>query len=71
MPMLKSSLPDYGFTPDGEFPLCNIEKGMIDIELSIPKDEYQGEGLILDAMDGSSYNVVPDKCIAKLIQRTK
>jgi succinyl-diaminopimelate desuccinylase len=68
----KFPLPDYGFTPDGEFPLCNIEKGMIDIELSIPKDEYQGEGLILDAMDGGvATNVVPDKCIAKLIQRTK
>ncbi|NLY70720.1 MAG: M20 family metallopeptidase, partial [Clostridiales bacterium] len=65
-------LPDYGFTPDGEFPLCNIEKGMIDIELSIPKDENLGEGLFLDAIDGGiATNVVPDKCVAKLIKRTK
>ena len=29
-------LPNYGFTPDGEYPLCNIEKGMIDIEIAVP-----------------------------------
>jgi succinyl-diaminopimelate desuccinylase len=23
-------LPDYGFTPDGSYPICNIEKGYID-----------------------------------------
>ncbi|MGN0732591.1 MAG: Sapep family Mn(2+)-dependent dipeptidase [Emergencia sp.] len=25
-------LPDYGFTPDGEYPLCNIEKGSLDLD---------------------------------------
>ena len=27
----KYSLPDYGFTPDGQFPICNKEKGYADI----------------------------------------
>lgn len=27
------SLPDYGFTPDGEFPYANIEKGILDIDM--------------------------------------
>lgn len=28
--------PDYGFTPDGEFPISNAEKGYIDLVLSFP-----------------------------------
>ncbi|MCQ2545538.1 MAG: M20/M25/M40 family metallo-hydrolase [Clostridia bacterium] len=26
-------LPDYGFTPDGEFPYANIEKGILDVDM--------------------------------------
>ncbi len=29
----EEKLPDYGFTPDGEYPLCNIEKGIVDVDL--------------------------------------
>ncbi len=28
----KEKLPDYAFTPDGEYPLCNIEKGIVDAD---------------------------------------
>ncbi len=34
-------LPDYGFTPDGEFPLCNIEKGGLDLDLIFPLGETE------------------------------
>lgn len=35
-------LPDFGFTPDGEFPLCNIEKGIIDADLVVPVEGLVG-----------------------------
>lgn len=61
-------LPDYGFTPDGEFPICNIEKGMADIEITIPVFMDKHEGLIIKSINGgSATNVVPDECITELI----
>ena len=63
-------LPDYGFTPDGEFPLCNIEKGVMDLELVFPLDESKEEGLFLIALNGgSAANIVPDQCSATLLRR--
>ena len=35
-------LPDYGFTPDGEFPICNIEKGGVDADLVFPIGDAEG-----------------------------
>lgn len=32
----KTTLPEYGFSPDGNFPLSYAEKGMYEIEFSIP-----------------------------------
>jgi succinyl-diaminopimelate desuccinylase len=65
-------LPDYGFTPDGEFPLCNIEKGVMDVEMLIPTEKCSGEGLFLTAIDGgTATNTVPGQCIAKLINRVR
>jgi succinyl-diaminopimelate desuccinylase len=65
-------LPDYGFTPDGEFPLCNIEKGAMDVEMLIPTEKPSGEGLFLIAIDGgTATNTVPGQCVAKLVNRMK
>ena len=65
-------LPDYGFTPDGEFPLCNIEKGIMDIDLIVPLDSISGEGLFLKSINGGrAVNVIPDKCEAELIRRIR
>jgi len=64
-------LPDYGFTPDGEFPLCNIEKGAMDLEMIIPYADPQGEGVFLTAVDGgTATNIVPGRAVAKLLKRT-
>ncbi len=64
-------LPDYGFTPDGEFPLCNIEKGAMDLEMLIPTDKSEGEGLFLTAIDGgTATNIVPGHATAKFLRRT-
>lgn len=59
-------LPDYGFTPDGEFPLCNIEKGMVDIPMYFPfRDETKADGKYLTFIDaGKVTNGVPGVCTA-------
>lgn len=62
-------LPDYGFTPDGEFPLCNIEKGGLDVVMEYPLDGLctAADGWYLTALDaGTASNAVPGKCLAKL-----
>lgn len=33
----KTTLPEYGFSPDGDFPLSYAEKGMYEVRFSIPK----------------------------------
>lgn len=61
------TLPDYGFTPDGEFPLCNIEKGFADIRIKIPiGDSINGDLTIKSINGGVMVNTIPDKCSAVL-----
>ena len=60
-------LPDYGFTPDGEYPMCNIEKSCIDLELSFPLDKPAGGGRYLSLVDaGTAVNIVPGACTAEI-----
>ena len=33
----KTTLPEYGFSPDGNFPLSYAEKGMFEVEFTLPK----------------------------------
>ena len=64
-------LPDYGFTPDGEFPICNIEKGAMDIEIRIPLEKPVGEGIFITAFSGgTAANIVPGEAEARLLKRT-
>ena len=61
-------LPDYGFTPDGEYPICNIEKGTVDqtMEFDIT-DTEEPKGLYLKGLEiGIANNVVPGKAKAQL-----
>ena len=65
----KFPLPDYGFTPDGSFPICNVEKGGMDLELIIPLEKGQPEGkkAVLKSVEaGKAVNVVPGECQAVL-----
>lgn len=61
-------LPDYGFTPDGEFPLCNIEKGCMDVELSFPlaREEADTGWYLTDLRAGQVVNAVPGTCVCQL-----
>jgi len=56
-------LPDYGFTPDGEFPVCNIEKGVASIVMSFP---FGVDEVISELAGGTAGNVVPGKCEARI-----
>lgn len=62
-------LPDYGFTPDGEFPLCNIEKGCMDITMEFPLDFIPNEpGSLVSISAGTATNIVPGICTAEIIE---
>lgn len=61
-------LPDYGFSPDGEYPICNIEKGSATYVLSYDfSKETDPQGLCLrDVQCGYVENLVPGKATARL-----
>lgn len=61
-------LPDYGFTPDGEFPLCNIEKGCMDVELHFVLDDTMAEDgwYLTDIHAGQATNAVPGSCTCQM-----
>ncbi len=61
----KYELPDYGFTPDGEFPICNIEKGCVDAVIRFPifESNDNGEGVFIQKIEGgTASNVIPGSC---------
>lgn len=51
--------PDYGFTPDGEFPILNREKGNCDVLLSFDKSTCDGDLELLGIESGEAVNSVP------------
>lgn len=60
-------LPDYGFTPDGDFPIGNVEKGCFDVVLRFPATATNSEALQIVSLDaGTAFNIVPDRCTALL-----
>ena len=52
---LKKPILEYGYTPDGEFPVVYGEKGMLGIKMSGPIDG----GILLEAKTTNATNVVP------------
>ncbi len=78
--VMQYPLPDYGFTPDGEFPVCNIEKGGIDIILEFPLEESWGGGnpstgecgtdgnYLSKLTAGTAANIVPGVCTAEITE---
>jgi len=61
-------LPDYGFTPDGEFPMTNREKGYADVELVFADGVNGGQAGfdIVDMGGGDAANIIPAKAFARL-----
>jgi succinyl-diaminopimelate desuccinylase len=52
--------PDYGFSPDGDFPIYNMENGYADIELEFTEPKRE-ELVSLSA--GSSTNTIPSRAV--------
>lgn len=55
--------PDYGFSPDGDFPIYNIENGYADVVLEFDESENTGLFGEFDVYSGKSANTVPSKAI--------
>ncbi len=51
-------MPDYGFSPDGDFPIYNIEKGYADVELTFKEKD---ENIPVFLMAGDSPNTIPSR----------
>lgn len=56
---LKAKMPELGFSPDADFPIINVEKGILSFKVSL-KDEVLKN--IVSLNGGSAVNVVPNKC---------
>lgn len=69
-------LPDYGFTPDGEFPILNIEKGGVDAVIRFPlapstaqSGKIKGDGnevYVNSISGGTASNIIPGLCTITL-----
>ncbi|WP_129600254.1 M20 family metallopeptidase [Anaerophilus nitritogenes] len=53
----KEQIPDYGFTPDADFPLIYAEKGLLQLDL-IAKNETD-----IRIKTGDGYNLVPSQAV--------
>ena len=59
----KEKRPDYGFTPDADFPLINGEKGLMIFGLAKKFGKFSAEGLTLRSLKGGNApNSVADFC---------
>ncbi len=58
----KESFPSMLFTPDGSFPVINIEKGMI--RLGITGEYTMGVKALVSLVGGSVANAVPERAMA-------
>lgn len=59
--------PDFGFTPDGDFPVINGEKGISNFEIMRKINDRKLKGLSLRVLEGgAARNMVPEKARALL-----
>jgi succinyl-diaminopimelate desuccinylase len=58
----KMPYPTFSFSPDGNFPVINREKGMLGIEINVGKMPEE----VLDFYAGLRRNIVPDECLVTL-----
>ncbi len=62
----KEEIPTFVFSPDGDYPIVNCEKGLLHIKL-YAEPRAQTEGIqILELQSGTRINVVPNKAYCKL-----
>jgi succinyl-diaminopimelate desuccinylase len=57
--------PDYGFTPDGAFPVHHIENGYADVRLTFKVEQLPAHEIVVLAA-GDSENTIPSKAVMTL-----
>lgn len=55
--------PDFGFSPDGQFPIYNIEMGYADLQLNFMRDGNRGIRML---QSGENPNTIPSKAMIEL-----
>lgn len=60
----KEAPPKYTFTPDGSYPLINIEKGMIRCTFSAKAAQPMNEKALMELQGGTVINAVPEAAYA-------
>lgn len=55
--------PDYGFSPDGDFPIYNIENGYADVVLEFDESETVSRCGGFAVISGKSANTIPSKAV--------
>lgn len=63
------SIPNFSFTPDGGFPVYNIESGYVDILLEFAVDPDTNIGIIEVMKAGNSKNTIPSSGTLKIIKK--
>lgn len=60
-----AGVPDFGFTPDADFPLVQAEMGILVFDLVKKFKKMPKQGIMLKSITGGqAYNMVADKCSA-------
>lgn len=60
-----AGVPDFGFTPDADFPLVQAEMGILVFDIVKKFKKSQNKGTVLKSVTGGqAYNMVADKCSA-------
>lgn len=59
-------IPDFGISPDADFPVINAEKGILNVSLSVPAPDY-----LLSASGGTALNIVPNRAEFKIKNDSK
>ncbi len=62
-------LPDFGFTPDGGFPVYNIENGYADLVLEFVVDTDTNIGIVKVMQSGNSRNTIPSAGTLQIIKK--
>ncbi|MBQ1489661.1 MAG: dipeptidase PepV [Eubacterium sp.] len=71
----EAGAPDFGFTPDGDFPVINGEKGRLEFELArkfaggLPAAQNAGEFALRHLSGGMAPNIVPDRARAVILHK--
>ncbi|MDR1067682.1 MAG: Sapep family Mn(2+)-dependent dipeptidase, partial [Clostridiales Family XIII bacterium] len=67
----KIPAPDFGFSPDADFPIINGEKGILDFSIAKKLTTTREKGIIIRSVEGGvAPNSVPDKARAIIMDET-